>query len=221
MRRLSNTTRVARFATVLITSAVVCLLAVADSTVDVAGESPADEALSPSSPAGQADEATLEQQIEEQLAKLQRLQAELEAIESAPLPERPVPARKAPAEKRIEVPKEIPSKPIKGAEEELADALFALGKYEEAYVLYEHVAESKPNADSVAWAHLQLGNCARRTRDYVVALKAYEKLMNESPDNPWTEEAAWWCSQIKWLLLWNETMRQNAGETGPGSQAGG
>ena len=91
----------------------------------------------------------------------------------------------------------------------------AFDKYDQAKAIYIEIAESKPTPDRLAWAHMQIGNCARKTGDFLGALAAYRELMNKVPDSSWAEEAAWWTSEIKWWSLWNETMRNESGPVGP------
>lgn len=162
----------------------------------------------------------IEKELQNETARLRRLKAELEALEAAPLPDGMLQAK--PSGSGAEVSQEnsptdqgagahealrLPEAPAPGAEEEFANALFALGKYDRALPLYQQIIESSPDPEKKAWARLQLGNCQRRSGDFVGALKTYAELMADSPDSFWAEEAAWWSGQIKWRLLWNETLR--------------
>ena len=90
----------------------------------------------------------------------------------------------------------------------LADALYALGKYEDARALYAKVLAAKPKGEKVVWALMQSGNCARHLHDYVGAVASYEQILNGHSTSPWCKDAEWWAAQIKWRLLWNETMKQ-------------
>ncbi len=160
----------------------------------------------------EARRKSLEKQLQEEQADLQRLRDELEVIKSAPLPEAEAKVLKPGEDKPVVSLEDVPAEPAEGADEEMADALFALGEHEKARLLYERIVESKPGESHSAWARFQIGNCARRQDNLLAALKAYEALMNESPENRWSEEAAWWCAQIKWWLVWkDETVKQNAG----------
>jgi len=163
----------------------------------------------------------LETNLTGEMEQLKRLEAKLEAIESAPLPVAQPAGESGDAadlqstaavKEQALVTKEIPAKPAKGAEEELADMLYSLGECRKARQLYRELADSKPSADRLAWALFQTGNCARKCGDYLGAKKAYEELMNTVPEHPWAVEATWWDAQIKWWVLWRESRRQAAGD---------
>jgi len=170
----------------------------------------------------------LQKKLQNETARLRRLEAELEALKAAPLPDGVAQANVSAAgdqESQENSPTgpmgqrttdrragdhealRIPEAPAPGAEEEFANALFALGKYDRALAVYQRIIESGPAPEKKAWARLQLGNCQRRSGDFVGALKTYADLMADSPDSFWAEEASWWSGQIKWRLLWNETLR--------------
>ena len=149
----------------------------------------------------------VEKELEQETAKLQKMEAELKAVESLPLPSAAAPAVKAPVVKPAPDPNAIPKEPVKGLEEEYANALYAMGKYDLARAAYQRIIESKPKADILAWARLQVGNCARRSDDLQAAGAAYEALMNASPTSPWADEATWWAGEIKWWILWGQSTK--------------
>jgi tetratricopeptide (TPR) repeat protein len=150
-------------------------------------------------------------QLEKELARLDALRAELEALETAPLPvvkELASPGEKAEAAKLDG----LPEMPVKGTEEAFADTLYRLGRCDKAQKVYQQLTESEgPASKDFAWIQFQLGNCARKTGDYVSAIAAYETVMNASPDAHWAREAAWWSGHLKWLLVWKETMKNDGG----------
>ena len=160
-----------------------------------------------------AHPSDIERQIQAELERLGSLQEKLIAVRNAPVPERaaPVPASKTkdPAEKPK--PKPIPVKAVKGAEEEFANALYALGRYDRARAVYQDIVDNGPGKRRYAWAMLQLGNCARKKNDFVTALGIYEKLLSRSPRDLWAQEAAWWAGEIKWRLLWDKTASRQTG----------
>ena len=149
----------------------------------------------------------LEKELEQETSRLQKMKAELRAVESLPLPSAAAPAVKVPAVKAAPDSNEIPKEPVKGLEEEYANALYAAGKYDLARAAYQRIVASKPKADIMAWARLQVANCARHTGDLQAAGAAYEALMNASPTSPWAGEAAWWAGEIKWLILWDQSTK--------------
>ena len=155
------------------------------------------------------DAAALNETVRAEMERLTRMQEELEAIESAPLPapvsageETPAPAAPKSAPKRTAA--DIPAKPAPGAEEQYANMLFALGEYERAMPFYQRIAEKSGSPDAVGWALLQEGNCARHNGNHVAALASYAKALAKAQDTPWAAEASWWTAQVKWRLLWNE-----------------
>lgn len=157
--------------------------------------------------------ADLNQQLEKELDRLAAMKMELEALEQAPLPAAPVSQVKDANGEVIDVDA-LPETPLPGAEGAYADTLYALGSFEKARKVYQKLAESeKPPSNSYAWVNFQLGNCARKTGDYVSAISAYESVMNAAPDAAWRQEAEWWAGHLKWLLVWNETMK-NEGAPG-------
>jgi tetratricopeptide (TPR) repeat protein len=149
----------------------------------------------------------LEQELERESSKLEKMEAELRAVESLPLPSAEVPAVKAPPAvvKPPPSPNEIPKGPVKGLEEEYANTLYALGKYDLARAAYERLIESEPQADVLVWARLQVANCDRHLGDLQAAGAAYEALMNAAPASPWAGEAAWWAGEVKWWILWGQS----------------
>jgi TolA-binding protein len=82
-----------------------------------------------------------------------------------------------------------------------------MGKYDLARAAYQRIVESKSKPDIIAWARLQVANCARRSGDLAAAGAAYEALMNASPTSPWAGEAAWWAGEIKWWILWGQSTK--------------
>ena len=152
-------------------------------------------------------------QLQEEIGRLKQMEQELQAIESAPLPAAEPVAPPPKAEKPAPKPDDLPKAPAKGLEEEYANTLYALGECERARAVYRRIVDAKPKTETRAWAKLQIGNCARRTNDLPGAVAAYEDLMNDAPDNPWAKDAAWWASEIKWWMLWNETMKKESGPT--------
>lgn len=160
----------------------------------------------------------LEEDLDGEMKELKRLEAELEAIESAPLPAKKAAGKKsaiaqkpARATKKPEFQaKDIPETPAIGAEENLADILYSLGEYKKARRIYRELADSKPAQDRLAWALFQVGNCARKTGDFLGAKKVYGELINTVPEHPWAVEATWWDTQIQWWVMWRESRRQAA-----------
>jgi tetratricopeptide (TPR) repeat protein len=152
------------------------------------------------------DDDALGKQLAQEGERVRRLAEQLRLIESAPVtPQtRPLaPAAKAPA--RVE---NIPATPLPNAREEYADALYALGKYAAARVVYAEIADSKPARDTLIWARLQLGHCANRLRDPATAAAAFESVLSDFPDSPWARDAAWWAGEVRWWMLWAETTRR-------------
>lgn len=154
----------------------------------------------------------LEKEFHGEQERLKKLKAELEVIDNAPLPANaPHSAGKkgvlgsAPRMPKVS---DIPAKAAPGAEEQLADMLYQLGEYKKACAIYESIAKGQVSKDRVAWAMLQVGNCARRMGNHLRAVKAYENLMNTLPEHPWAAEAKWWADQVRWWVLWNESRRK-------------
>jgi tetratricopeptide (TPR) repeat protein len=153
-------------------------------------------------------------QLDKELARLVAMKMELEALERAPLPAvAPVLQEQDAKSEGVNI-EGLPESPLPGAEGAYADTLYALGRFEKARKVYQKLAESEaPPSNNFAWAYFQLGNCARKTGDYVSAISAYENVMNAAPDAAWGHEAEWWAGHLKWLLVWNETMK-NEGAPG-------
>lgn len=168
------------------------------------------------SAANDEDQALL-RKLAEETARTRKLAEQLSLIESTPIepPTAPiVPQARPPA--RIE---DIPPTPLPQAREEYADALYALGKYGAARAVYAELADSKPPRTVLIWAQLQNGHCARRVKDYPAAVAAYEKVMTDFGESPWAKEAAWWSAEVKWWMLWNETVRRDNQPASPPSAA--
>jgi tetratricopeptide (TPR) repeat protein len=163
---------------------------------------PAPERAEPPVPAD-----PVEKELEQETSKLQKMEAELKALESLPLPSAAAPAVKVPVVKPAPDPSQIPKEPVKGLEEEYANTLYAMGKYDLARAAYQRIIESKPKADTMAWARLQVANCARYSGDLQAAGAAYEALMNASPTSPWADDAAWWAGEVKWWILWGQSTK--------------
>ena len=166
----------------------------------------------PSQPAADDDQA-LTRKLAEEAARVRKLTEQLRLIESAPVdPPTPPIAPQARPPARIE---DIPATPVPQAREEYADALYTLGKYQAARAVYAEIAESKPHRSVLIWARLQTGHCSRRLKDYPAAVTAYESVMNDFSDNAWAKEAAWWSAEVKWWMLWNESVRRTAQPSTP------
>jgi len=183
----------------------------------------------------QEETVSSEQELQRENAELNRLKAELDAIEALDS-EPAVPMVEPHADESVAPPilpagndKTPPGLPqhehapaplpradgtddqlqsIPGAEEDFANALYALGNYKQAISVYRSITESTSKPEKTAWAYLQIANCARRSNKLVHALQAYEKLMTAAPDSPWAEEASWWSLEIKWRLLWQEKLQE-------------
>jgi len=149
----------------------------------------------------------LEQDFERETSKLEKMKAELKAVESLPLPSAAAPVVKAPVVKPAPNPNEIPKEPVKGLEEEYANSLYALGKYDLARAAYQRLIESNRQADVLTWARFQVANCHRRLGDLPAASAAYEALLNAAPASPWVTEAAWWAGETKWWILWGQSTK--------------
>jgi TolA-binding protein len=145
--------------------------------------------------------------LEEEIARLHKLEVELRAVESLPAPSAAasLPAAKPREEKPAPTAADLPKEPLKGFEEEFATALYALGNYDSARVAYRKLLEAKPKPDVQAWARFQIANCAKRAGDFPAAAAAYEELLTTSPTSPWAPEAAWWANEIKWRMRWDQT----------------
>lgn len=160
-----------------------------------------------------AEPESPEQALEKELGRLDALKMELEALQNAPLPLPSAVGEKT--EEKIPGPdiEALPEAPLPGTEAEYADTLYNLESYAKAKIVYQKLADmEKPDSKNFSWIYFQLGNCSRMTGDFLSAISAYEKIMNTTPDNAWTHEAAWWAGHLKWRLVWNETMK-NAGAT--------
>jgi tetratricopeptide (TPR) repeat protein len=148
-----------------------------------------------------------EKELERENARLQKMEAELKALESLPLPSAPVPIAKVPVVKAPPDPNAIPKEPVRGLEEEYANSLYAVGKYDLARAAYQRIVDSKPKEDIMVWSRLQVANCARHSGDLQAAGAAYEALMTAAPASPWVGEAAWWAGEVKWLMLWDQSTK--------------
>ena len=185
-------------------------------TAPPGGDVPA-HAPDPSNPQVQAK--SLEQQLKLELQNLRRFEAELEAVRSAPLPEQPELEMEQPVEKPKPKPVPLPEKPAPGLEEAFADCLYALGEHEKARAIYAEIAAGKPAPDTLAWAHFQIGNCARHLKDFAGAKGAYEHVLNKCQTSPWCKEAEWWAGQANWWLLYRKRMAQESRGAAPVSSA--
>ncbi|MBN1359550.1 MAG: tetratricopeptide repeat protein [Sedimentisphaerales bacterium] len=87
---------------------------------------------------------------------------------------------------------------------EVAELLFLSGHPTEAVPFYEKALTRTVRKDATtsadrAWIQFQLGNCLRET-DMVRAREAYQKLITEHPESPWTELARAHGRLITWYL---------------------
>ncbi len=87
---------------------------------------------------------------------------------------------------------------------EVAELLFLSGHSLEAIPFYQRALAQTTRADVAtsndrAWILFQLGNCFRGT-DMAKAKDAYQRLVNEHPDSPWTELAQAHGRLIAWYL---------------------
>jgi tetratricopeptide (TPR) repeat protein len=190
---------------------------------------PAEKSLSLMAADDGAAEA-MEEELSAEKKHLNRLLKELEAIESAPRPsdeQNPADAKNptgtnTPRESPLLKPRKqpLPDKAIAGAEEELANTLYELGEFKKALVIYGEIVDSEPDEGRLAWAMLQVGNCARKTGDHMSASKAYDALSAKFPANPWAAEATWWSQQVNWWLRWQAAQRNKVKQVGSVATAG-
>jgi tetratricopeptide (TPR) repeat protein len=87
---------------------------------------------------------------------------------------------------------------------ELGEIVFASGNLKEASICYREALRRKdPNdagsADDRAWIMFQIGNCLRNA-DSPSAAKAYQQLITEYPNSPWTQPAKVRNDLIAWYL---------------------
>lgn len=87
---------------------------------------------------------------------------------------------------------------------ELAEVVFFSGNLKEASLFYRKALKRKdPNdigsSGDRAWILFQIGNCLRND-DLPAAAKAYQQLLTEYPNSPWTELAKARSDLITWYL---------------------
>jgi tetratricopeptide (TPR) repeat protein len=87
---------------------------------------------------------------------------------------------------------------------ELGEIVFASGNLKEASICYREALRRKdPNdagsADDRAWIMFQIGNCLRNAEP-PAASKAYQQLITEYPNSPWTQPAKVRNDLIAWYL---------------------
>jgi tetratricopeptide (TPR) repeat protein len=87
---------------------------------------------------------------------------------------------------------------------ELAEIVFASGNLKESSLFYSEALKRKdPNdlgsAGDRAWILFQIGNCLRDI-DLPAAAKAYQQLITEFPNSPWTELTKARSDLIAWYL---------------------
>ena len=83
---------------------------------------------------------------------------------------------------------------------ELADALFSSGNFQAAEYFYQVNLKRELPASDKAWSLLQIGNCLADI-DPEQATKAYERLVADFPDSPWSGLAKVRSESIAWHKL--------------------
>jgi hypothetical protein len=96
----------------------------------------------------------------------------------------------------------------------VGDGLFRSGQHEAALVFYELAMRHSTEPAARAWLLFQIGNCQRRT-DPAAAAKAYQQLIRDFPDSPWSPVAKMLDRVVQWRLL-NKPDQVLAGLSAPG-----
>ena len=96
----------------------------------------------------------------------------------------------------------------------VGDGLFRSGQHEAALVFYELAMRHSTDPEARAWLLFQIGNCQRRT-DPAAASKAYQQLIRDFPDSPWSPVGGMLNRVVQWRLL-NKPDQVLAGLSAPG-----
>ncbi len=161
---------------------------------------------------------TLDSQIDQVIQKVQAIKLTAKPQRVAPEVPRPIIPDAPPQESPAQTPPEnLPSGRItpqtlnrlkKAAPEafadpaELADALFTNGNLQAAGYFYQVNLKRDLTPEDKAWTLLQIGNCLVDS-DPAGAIKAYENLLVDFPDSPWTPLAEVKLKLIEWHKLNN------------------
>lgn len=83
-----------------------------------------------------------------------------------------------------------------------ADAFYRVGKYSEALSLYNRYPAA--DKEGASWVLFQKANCLRSLGQANDAIGLYQKLVTEQPDTFLAAEAAWWITAMQWKIDFRE-----------------
>lgn len=189
------------------------LMLLASAALLCAGAAPGAQtaASAPAAPKDPAERKALEDRLEQEKARLARLQDELKQVQQGTASPKANPAPTpdaAPAKGDATSPADpaLLHRPSLAA----ADVLYRLGRYAQARAVYEAAARL-PGAAPMdrTWALLQAGNCARRLHDFEAALAHFQTILADYPDGPWfLDQTNWALRTVKWERRWHRQSPQ-------------
>jgi len=153
--------------------------------------------------------------IEEQRTQLNKAAAEaaVPATPAAPAAPTAQPAAAAPASAeaasaaakeppKVEIPAMDTLRIVSGSEEKLANALYTLGRYNEALDAYERAAGTATDAESQSWILYQSGMCSLKLGHADKALEKLGQAISKRPDTTWAKQAQWQINAMRWSARW-------------------
>ena len=164
-----------------------------------------------------AERQALAERLERETARLDRLKAQLEQIESGagpgPAALRPPAqgaaggASKTPATEQTGTPAAPGALSPLVTHPRLAsgDVLYGLARYTEARAIYRAVARNKKARETHRiWAMLQAANCSRRLGDFGDAVVGLQAIRTAYPDSTWFKQHIEWALRAaQWQKLWH------------------
>ena len=164
-----------------------------------------------------AERQALAERLEREKARLDRLKAQLEQIESGagPAPAALKPPAQGAADGASKTPatEQTGTPAAPGADGPLVkhprlasgDVLYGLARYTEARAIYRAVARNKEARENHRiWAMLQAANCSRRLGDFGAAIAGLQAIGAAYPNSTWFKQHIEWALRAaQWQTLWH------------------
>ena len=119
-----------------------------------------------------------------------------------PAPTPTAASAKAPQPPKLSLPSLATARIVSGSEEKLANALFRLGRFEDALEAYRRALKLVADDRAKGWCSLQIGMCSTYLGDRNAAVAAFGGTVEKFPESYWAKQAQWQLDALRWAKQW-------------------